>query len=109
MLLHGDYHHWNVLAAKRGSWLAIDAKPMVGDPVFDAAQFLGNHHGIAGPEAFSRGADVFADAAGFDRRRMLLWVLAKTAEDAMWGLSIGRPEFAAGVLDYARFVRELVR
>ena len=32
-----------------------------------------------------------------------------TAEDAMWGLSIGRPEFAAGVLDYARFVGELVR
>jgi streptomycin 6-kinase len=110
VLLHGDFHHWNVLAGTREPWLAIDAKPMVGDPVFDCAQFLGNHYGIADDrEAFVRGVDVFADASGFDRQRMLSWVFAKSAEDAMWGLSTEQTTYAMHTLDYARFIKELMR
>ena len=108
VLLHGDFHHWNVLSAGREPWLAIDAKPMVGDPVFDSAQFLGNHHGIAA-DAYPRGVDVFADATGFERTRILQWVLAKTAEDAMWSLTVDQAPQAAGILEYARFVKELIR
>jgi streptomycin 6-kinase len=108
VLLHGDFHHWNVLSSLREPWLAIDAKPMVGDPVFDCAQFLGNHHGITGGrDAFVRGVDVFADATGFDRARMLLWVLAKTAADAMWASTVDDPYMSAGILEYARFVKTL--
>jgi streptomycin 6-kinase len=109
VLVHGDFHHWNVLEAQREPWLVVDAKPMVGDPSFDAAQFLGNHHGIFGPDAYAEGVEVFADAAGIDPQRALAWVFAKTAEDAMWVLSTGRSELAAGTLDYARFVKELMR
>jgi streptomycin 6-kinase len=108
VLLHGDYHHWNVLASTREPWLAIDAKPMVGDPVFDSAQFLGNRHGVA-PESFKRSVDVFADATGFDRRRMLQWILAKTAEDATWGMSTGQRAFAWGTLEYARYIKGMIR
>ena len=108
VLLHGDYHHWNVLASSREPWLAIDAKPMVGDPVFDSAQFLGNRYGVAA-ESFGRSIDIFAEATGFDRRRMLQWILAKTAEDATWGLSTGQTTFAWGTLEYARYIKELIR
>jgi streptomycin 6-kinase len=34
-LLHGDLHFENVLAADREPWLAIDPKPLRGDPGFD--------------------------------------------------------------------------
>ena len=42
VLLHGDFHPGNVLAAAREPWLAIDCKPLVGDPAYDLAQWLGN-------------------------------------------------------------------
>ena len=31
-VIHGDLHYYNVLAADRSPWLAIDPKPMNGDP-----------------------------------------------------------------------------
>src|SRR5207302_2189544 len=31
VILHGDIHHYNVLAAQREAWLAIDPLPRVGD------------------------------------------------------------------------------
>ena len=42
MVLHGDFHPGNVLSAAREPWLAIDPKPLVGDPAYDLAQWLGN-------------------------------------------------------------------
>lgn len=37
VLLHQDLHGANVLSATRSSWLAIDPKPLVGDPAFAVA------------------------------------------------------------------------
>ncbi|HWD78162.1 MAG TPA: aminoglycoside phosphotransferase family protein, partial [Kribbella sp.] len=34
-LLHWDLHYYNVMAAKRQSWLVIDPKPLAGDPAFE--------------------------------------------------------------------------
>jgi streptomycin 6-kinase len=34
-LLHWDLHYENVLAADRDKWLAIDPKPLAGDPAFE--------------------------------------------------------------------------
>jgi len=42
VLLHGDFHPGNVLAAEREPWISIDPQPVVGDPAFDLAQWLGN-------------------------------------------------------------------
>ena len=43
MLLHGDFHHENILSATRESFLAIDPKGIVGDIGFDISVFLLNH------------------------------------------------------------------
>jgi streptomycin 6-kinase len=40
-LVHGDFHHHNILRSERG-WLAIDPKPMLGEPEFDVPSFLWN-------------------------------------------------------------------
>ena len=41
-LVHGDLHYANVLAADREPWLAIDPKPMDGDPHYEPAPLLWN-------------------------------------------------------------------
>ncbi len=40
VLLHGDLNPTNVLAAERAPWLAIDPKPMVGDPAYDGPRLV---------------------------------------------------------------------
>ena len=41
VLVHGDFHHHNILRAG-DRHLAIDAKPMLGEPEFDVPSFLWN-------------------------------------------------------------------
>ncbi|MBI3973224.1 MAG: AAC(3) family N-acetyltransferase [Chloroflexi bacterium] len=42
VILHGDLHHDNILAAQREPWLAIDAWGLVGDPACEPGPFLLN-------------------------------------------------------------------
>ncbi|CAL9460532.1 hypothetical protein SUDANB58_02638 [Streptomyces sp. enrichment culture] len=43
-LLHWDLHYDNVLASPRAPWLAIDPKPLAGDPAFDLFPALHNRY-----------------------------------------------------------------
>jgi streptomycin 6-kinase len=107
-LLHGDYHHWNVLRAEREPWLAIDPKPMVGDPAYDSAQFLGNRYGTRGPDHFEGELARFSAAAGFDEHRVLLWCYARETENCQWYISVNDREGANGSVEYARFLRRIL-
>lgn len=40
VLLHGDFNPGNILAATRRPWLAIDPKPMTGDPAYDPVPLI---------------------------------------------------------------------
>lgn len=40
VVLHGDLHYRNVLAADRAPWLAISPKPVNGDPHYEMAPML---------------------------------------------------------------------
>lgn len=42
MLLHGDFHHDNILLANDGKYIIIDPKGVIGDPVFDVPRFILN-------------------------------------------------------------------
>ena len=106
--LHGDYHHWNVLSATREPWLAIDPKPMVGDPAYDGAQFLGNRFGTRGPDEFEGELARFAEAAGFDETHVLRWCFARECENSQWYVSVSDPDGARGSITYARFLKDLL-
>ena len=41
VLVHGDFHHHNILASARGH-LAIDPQPILGEPEYDVVPFLWN-------------------------------------------------------------------
>src|SRR5262249_34292324 len=42
VLLHGDLHHDNILAAQRQPWLAIDPKGLIGEPAYETGALLRN-------------------------------------------------------------------
>jgi streptomycin 6-kinase len=78
VLLFTDMHAGNVLTSQRAPWLAIDPKPFVGDPAYDATQHL------LGCEDRMRAAPhatiaAFADRLGLSRERVTLWTFARAA------------------------------
>ena len=97
-LLHTDLHYANVLAADRENWLAIDPKPVNGDPHYEIAPLLWNRWGeIAGAARVGvrRRFQVLVDAGEFDEDRARAWVLVRMAVNAMWELQEGRPDPAS--------------
>jgi streptomycin 6-kinase len=91
ILLHGDLHHENVVAAERQPWLALDPKGVVGDPVYEVGPWLQNispHVLAARPlkETMDRRVRQFADELGFDRKRILAWGLSHSVLSACWCL-----------------------
>jgi len=83
MLLHGDFHPGNVLSAAREPWLAIDPKPLVGDPAYDLAQWLGNRCEAAEQAshpvtAIRQQIDRFSDLLGLDPARVAGWAFVKS-------------------------------
>lgn len=42
-LIHGDFHHENILSAERGSFLVIDPKGVIGHIGYEISVFLNNH------------------------------------------------------------------
>ena len=80
VVLHGDLHHENILAAERAPWLAIDPQGVVGDPAFEAGALLRNPlEGVrTWPDLAARTArrlDILAERTGLDRRRPAGWAL----------------------------------
>jgi streptomycin 6-kinase len=89
VLLHGDLHHWNILAAQRQPWLALDPKGIVGERAYEVAPFLLNPMpGLLDrpqPERImARRIDQLAQELGFDRARLLAWGLAHAVLSAWW-------------------------
>jgi streptomycin 6-kinase len=86
VLLHGDFHHDNVLASERG-WLAIDPKGMLGDPGYEVGPFLLNPDigtVVKSRALLDRRLDVFAAELAYDRRRLRDWTIAHAALSACW-------------------------
>jgi streptomycin 6-kinase len=89
VMMHGDLHYQNVLAAEREPWLVIDPKPMAGDPHYEVAPMLWNRwdevtasHNVR--EAVRRRFHTIVDAAGLDEERARDWVVVRELHNALW-------------------------
>ncbi|GHE51229.1 hydroxyurea phosphotransferase [Streptomyces longispororuber] len=87
-LLHWDLHFDNVLAADREPWLAIDPKPLAGDPGFDLWPGLNN---LFDPDDVRWRFDAMTEVLGLDRERALAWTLGRVLQNALWEVEDGRP------------------
>ncbi|MEU1298916.1 aminoglycoside phosphotransferase family protein [Streptomyces shenzhenensis] len=87
-LLHWDLHYENVLAARRADWLAIDPKPLAGDPGFDLLPAIDNRYD---PAETRWRFDALTDALGLDRERARAWTLGRVLQNCLWETEDGRP------------------
>ncbi|SDL83761.1 streptomycin 6-kinase [Nonomuraea maritima] len=109
-LLHWDLHYENVLAADREPWLAIDPKPLAGDPGFDLLPALHNRWDevvATGdvPRAVLRRFDLMVDALGLDRRRAAGWTLGRVLQNSLWTVEGGGGELDAVQVAVAEALR----
>ncbi|MBT0567094.1 aminoglycoside phosphotransferase family protein [Williamsia sp. CHRR-6] len=90
--VHGDLHYANVMADANGTWLAIDPKPMAGDPHYEPAPMLWNRMDeLTGPLAVGSVRDglrrrfhTLVDTGGLDHDRARDWVVVRTIINAGW-------------------------
>lgn len=87
-LLHWDLHDENVLASARAPWLAIDPKPLAGDPGFELWPALDNRFE---PDEVTWRFDAMTDVLGLDRARARAWTMGRLLQNALWDIEDGRP------------------
>ncbi|MGW0617335.1 aminoglycoside phosphotransferase family protein [Streptomyces sp. NPDC002765] len=87
-LLHWDLHDENVLASDRAPWLAIDPKPLAGDPGFELWPAL--HNRFEADEIRWR-FDAMTDVLALDRTRARAWTLGRLLQNALWDIEDDRP------------------
>ncbi|MEU7718186.1 aminoglycoside phosphotransferase family protein [Streptomyces tibetensis] len=97
-LLHWDLHFDNVLASDRAPWLAIDPKPLAGDPGFELWPALDNRYD---PEDILWRFDAMTDILALDRDRARAWTFARLLQNTLWDIEDGRP-VDDGQLEIAR-------
>jgi streptomycin 6-kinase len=111
VVVHGDFNPGNVLSAQRRPWLAVDPKPMLGDPAYDPWPLLEQ---IDPPLATANPGGVLAarltllaEALGEDAERIAAWGMARRVESALWSLDVGDGEWAPECMRAAAVLAEL--
>lgn len=106
-LLHWDLHFDNILAGEREPWLAIDPKPLAGDPGFDLMPALFNQltDGFDATEVLYR-FDLLTEAAALDRQRAAAWTMGRALQNLLWNIADGEDGLDAVQLAIAELLRE---
>ena len=93
-LLHGDFHHRNILSAQRESFVSIDPKGIVGDIGYDISVFLNNPRGWLSTHPnrqviLKRRIEIFAEAFAIEPRDLRKWAYAEAVLSAWWTFEDG--------------------
>jgi streptomycin 6-kinase len=99
VLCHQDLQGSNVLRARREPWLAIDPKPIVGEPAFDVASLLRDRRWAIRGEVIRRRLDLLAAELDLERERMRGWGIVHALH---WG--IGPTKVEADMVECARLL-----
>lgn len=104
LMVNADLHHDQVLrrhvamaahVADAGTegveWVAVDPRPMVGDPAHQCPQSLWSLEGRLplGSSSIRQKLALLSDAAGFDETSARSWTLVRGADYWLWGLANG--------------------
>lgn len=89
-LVHGDLHYGNVLAGTRQPWLAIDPKPVTGNPERSIPELMWTRVDDAADESAVHALFAALVRAGdFDQHRAWAWTVVQTVNYWLWGLDAG--------------------
>lgn len=111
MVLHGDFHHYNVLSSGSG-WLAIDPKGLLAEPEYEVTSFLRNPFDLVErPDALrvtERRIAILCERLGFDRKRVRQWAIAHAVLSAWWDVEFdGDASRASGSLRCAEIFQQV--
>lgn len=112
VLLHGDLHHDNILAAQRAPWLAIDPQGVIGEPAYEVGALLRNPlpwlWDVPDPTELMRRRLLILEAElGFNRARLTAWGVAQAVLSAWWDYEDRNPGWR-GQLRIAYWLRTLL-
>ena len=109
VLMHGDFHHSNILSSERG-WLVIDPKGVIGPAAYEVGPLLMNPWGdLSNGNNYrlmtERRIDILHERLGFERERIREWGLAHAILAAWWGIEDNTDwEYA---LNFAELIADL--
>ncbi|QOR64739.1 hypothetical protein IM538_12805 [Cytobacillus suaedae] len=86
-LLHGDFHHYNVLSSGNSQWTAIDPKGLVGEVEYDLIQYMLNK--LPENNAFDvikKRVEIFTEELQLNEQRLLLWGYCHTVLSTSWSV-----------------------
>ena len=111
-LVHGDFHHWNVLQRTSGEWVLIDPIGVVGDPASDIARWMHNPPEITVRADFldvaARRISIWADVTGIDADDLASWALVGNVLNAINCIGFA-PEVMQTCMRVAHRLQTLVR
>ncbi len=95
-LMHGDFHHYNILSSERG-WLVIDPKGVIGPAGYEIGPLMTNPFGILMDRTqfkvqAERRVDIIHERTGWAREKILNWALAHSVISAYWDLDLDPTE-----------------
>lgn len=112
-MIHTDLHYANVLAGDREPWLAIDPKPLSGDPHYEIAPMLWNRWDelVDAPRSLRDGIRLrfhtLVDVAELDEHRARDWVVVRMMVNALWSLEDGPdPDYLTQCIAIAKAVQD---
>jgi streptomycin 6-kinase len=111
VLLHGDLNPTNVLSASREPWLAIDPKPMAGDPAYDGVRLLTQPDPLrtAQPRTtIERRVGIVADRLDVAPGDLMAWCLVGAVEMRTFALANGEDAAAEVQAQHIELLRPLV-
>lgn len=89
VLLHGDFHHWNVMTAEREPWLVIDPKGLAGEPAYEICPLLYNPVGFLSSwpnpaRTTARRIAILSEHLAIDKVRIIGWGIYQCVLSAWW-------------------------
>ncbi|MGA2489300.1 MAG: aminoglycoside phosphotransferase family protein [Anaerolineales bacterium] len=91
VLLHGDFHHYNILSSGRG-WLVIDPKGVIGPAEYEVGPLLINPYHVMPEETQAvhhtqRRIAILSERLGFDPQHLRAWAICHSVLSSFWDMA----------------------
>ena len=108
-LMHGDFHHFNILSSERG-WLIIDPKGVIGPVGYEVGPLMINPwNSISDWSRFQirteRRVSILSERLGWEREKIINWATAHAVLSAWWSIEDNMEDEYA--IQFARLFSEI--